>query len=201
MRGPHTGLAALFALFAIACAQDAPDAEQAATEPAPELRCSTGSSAEDLAARPSPLDSVMFDLAGAPAKLCYGRPSANGRIMVGDLDPFDAPWRMGANEPTTLHLASGATVGGVEVDAGSYSLYAIPTAGEWTIVVNGNPDRWGVPITDEVRAADIGSFDVTPAELEDAAETLTFSSVAAEGGVDLVFSFENRTFTIPVRGH
>jgi len=196
MRGPYLGLTTLVALFALACSQDeAP----AATEAAPELSCATSSSAEDLAARPSPLDSVMFDMGGAAAKLCYGRPSANGRTMVGGLDPFDAPWRMGANEPTTLHLASAATVGGIEVDAGFYSLYAIPTAGTWTIVVNGNPERWGVPITEDVRAADIGSFEVTPAELEQHVETLTFSFEAADDGGDLVFSFETRTFTIPVR--
>jgi len=199
MRGPHTGLTTLVALFAIACAQEAPDAEQAAVESAPELSCSTSSSAEDLAARPSPLDSLAIDLDGAPALLCYGRPSANGRVMVGGLDPFDAPWRMGANEPTTLHLASAASVGGIELDEGSYALYAIPTAGTWTIVVNGNPDRWGVPITEEVRAADIGSFEVGVAELEEPVETLTFSFRAAEGGGDLIFSFENRSFTIPVR--
>ena len=196
MRGPYLGLTTLVALFALACSQDeAP----AATEEAPELSCATSASAEALAERPSPLDSVMIDLGGAPAKLCYGRPSANGRTMVGGLDPFDAPWRMGSNEPTTLHLSSAATVGGIDVEAGSYSLYAIPTADVWTIVVNGNADRWGVPITDEVRAADIGSFEVTPSELEQPVETLTFSFEAADDGGDLVFSFETRTFAIPVR--
>jgi len=199
MRGPHIGLTTLVALLAVACTPDAPDAEQAPTDTAPEILCSTGASAEDLAARPSPLDSVMIDLDGAPAMLCYGRPSANGRTMVGGLDPYDAPWRMGANEPTTLHLTSAATVGGVELDAGSYALYSIPTADTWTIVVNGNPDRWGIPITDEVRADDVGSFEVTPSELEQHVETMTFSLEAAEEGIDLIFSFENRTFAIPVR--
>lgn len=119
--------------------------------------------------------------------------------MVGGIDPFDTPWRMGANEPTTLHLGFAATVGGVDLEPGSYALFAIPTEGAWTIVVNGSPDRWGIPITDEVRAADIGSFEVTPSELEEHVETLTFSFEASDGGGDLVFTFENRTFAIPIQ--
>lgn len=186
------GLTTLATLVVLACsAEPAP--------PTPELFCSTTASAEDLAARPSPLDSVVMELDGTSAKLCYGRPSANGRVMVGGLDPFDAPWRMGANEPTTLHLAGAATVGGIQLEAGSYSLYAIPTEGPWTIVVNGNTARWGVPISEEVQAADIGSFEVTPSELEEPVETLTFTFEAADGGGDLVFSFESRSFAIPVR--
>lgn len=200
MRGPRLGLTVLVSLSAIGCAQEAPDAETATTaEPAPELLCSTGASHEDAAARPSPLDSVLIDIGGASAKLCYGRPSARERVMVGGIDPFDTPWRMGANEPTTLHLGFAATVGGIDLEPGSYAIFAIPTEGAWTIVVNGNPDRWGIPITDEVREADIGSFEVTPSELEEHVETLTFSFEASDGGGDLVFAFENRTFAIPIR--
>lgn len=191
-------LTALVALFALACSSDSSDASDT-SETAPELFCNTAASAEDLAARPSPLDSVVMMLDGTSAKLCYGRPSANGRVMVGGVDPLGAPWRMGANEPTTLHLTGAATVGGIPLEAGSYSLYAIPTEGPWTIVVNGNTERWGIPITDEVRAADVGSFEVTPSELDEPVETLTFTFAPADGGGDLVFSFESRSFAIPVR--
>lgn len=202
----RAGAVALALLVASACSSDAPapDAEVEAS-PDPEaaaaeagLFCVTGADAAALAERASPLDSLSFQLSSGPAKLCYGRPSANGRVMVGGLDPFDAPWRMGANEPTTLHVAGEAMIGDVHVTAGSYRLYAIPTeAGPWTIVVNGTPTGWGVPISDEVRAADIGTIEVTPAPMDEAVGTLTFSY--EEGA--LVFSFESRTLTIPIMGH
>ena len=56
-----------------------------------------------VAERPSPPDSVIVDLAGAQAKLCYGRPTTVGPVFGTEL-PWGSPWQMGANEPTTLHL-------------------------------------------------------------------------------------------------
>src|SRR5207249_7129364 len=56
--------------------------------------------ADKLAERPSPLDSSAVQLGGGTIKLCYGRPSARGRKVMGELVPFDQPWRLGANEAT-----------------------------------------------------------------------------------------------------
>ena len=120
--------------------------------------------------------------------------------MVGGTDPFGRPWRMGANEPTTLHLGFAATVGGIALEPGSYTLYAIPTEDEWTIVINGKTDRWGIPIDDKVRAADVGSFPVTPAPLDHPVEQLTFTfQPSGSRGGDLVYAWEKRTFRIPIR--
>ncbi len=118
--------------------------------------------------------------------------------MVGGQDPFGSPWRMGANEPTTLHLPFPATIGDLSLDPGSYALYAVPTEGDWTIVVNSNPDRWGIPISPEVRAADVGSFTVTPSSLDEDVETLTFSFEGSGEEGALTFRFEQRTFRIPI---
>jgi hypothetical protein len=51
--------------------------------------------------RKSPLDSLTFLVARRPIKLCYGRPSARGRVMLGgEPIPYGKLWRTGANEPT-----------------------------------------------------------------------------------------------------
>src|SRR5437762_3795589 len=44
--------------------------------------------ADKLAERPSPLDSSAVHLGGGTIKLCYGRPSARGRKVMGELVPF-----------------------------------------------------------------------------------------------------------------
>lgn len=137
--------------------------------------CWTTSTPEQLAERPSPLDSVLVTLGDAQAKLCYGRPSARGRQVIGALVPYDAPWRLGANEATALHLPFAAEVGGVAVPAGSYSLYVVPGPESWTVVVNGVAERWGIPLDEGVTARDLGSFAVAPEALESPVETLTFS--------------------------
>jgi len=119
--------------------------------------------------------------------------------MVGGEHPFGTPWEMGANEPTTLHLPFAARVGSVDLGPGSYSLYAIPGAGEWTIVVNGNPDRWGVPLSADVRTADVGSFPVAPRQSRERVETLTFSFEPADRRAGaLVYEWEGVRLSIPV---
>jgi hypothetical protein len=142
---------------------------------------------------------VVVELGGEEAKLCYGRPSAAGGPMVGGRFPFGTPWEMGANEPTTLHLPFPARVGSVELAPGSYSLYAIPGEERWTIVINGNPDRWGVPLGADVRSADLGSFDVTPERTSAAVQrlTFTFSGTDARSG-SLVYTWERLALTIPI---
>jgi hypothetical protein len=161
--------------------------------------CSFRGAPEALAERPSPLDSVEIRLGDASAKLCYGRPSARGRTMIGGEDPYGTPWRLGANEPTTLHVPFAAEVGNVAVEPGSYTLYAIPGETAWTIVVNGNTNRWGIPINADVRSADIGSFEVTPARAGSYVETLTFRFEGGGASGALVFSWEDTTVRIPVR--
>jgi len=136
---------------------------------------------EELSGRASPPDSASVRLGDATATLCYGAPSARGRQIMGGLVPYGKPWRLGANEPTTLHLPFAAELGGVRLEPGSYSLYAIPGETEWTVVVNGDTDRWGIPIDEEVRAADVGSFTVKPDSLAEPVERLTMSMEPAGG--------------------
>lgn len=161
--------------------------------------CFVNGTAAEAAERPSPLGVVAIPLGENEATLCYGQPSARGRTMVGGLDPLGQPWRMGANEATAIHLPFAATIGGVEVEPGSYSLYAIPGETEFEIVVNASAERWGVPINAEVREQDVGSFTRSVAETDEFVETLTFSWEAhGEGMGHLVFEFENRRVEIPI---
>ena len=161
--------------------------------------CQFRGAPDALAERPSPLDSVSIELGDARGKLCYGRPSARGRSIVGGRDPYGAPWRLGANEPTALHLPFAASIGGVDAAPGSYSLYAIPGATSWTIVVNGNTNRWGIPISADVRSADIGSFTAPASQLDRHVETLEFTfERRSESEGDLVYMWERTTLRIPI---
>lgn len=192
--GPSVGRRAVPVLVFAALISGAGGSAAAQTGP-----CQFRGAREALAERPSPLDSVAIPLGGGEAKLCYGRPSTRGREIVGVQDPFGAPWRLGANEPTTLHVPFPADIGGVVVGPGSYSLYAIPDTNSWTIVVNGNTNRWGIPIGADVRSADIGSFVVPTAHLADHVEVLAFDfEPNGTGGGDLVYRWEHTTFRIPV---
>jgi hypothetical protein len=149
--------------------------------------------------RPSPLAAVSFTVGGEAGKLCYGRPSAKGRKVMGELVPFRAPWRLGANEATSLHLRFAADVGGVKLEPGVYAIYAVPGEKEWEFFINKNWERWGIPINDAVKATDVGSFKAPVTATSGMVEQLTFTWGAhgADQG-HLVFEWENTKVEIPV---
>lgn len=177
----------------------------AAGGPAPALAqeapgCSFQASGQELMNRASPPDSAAVQLGGQFAKVCYSSPRARGRDIMGDLVPYGQPWRLGANEPTTLHVTFPAEIGGVEVEPGSYALYAIPGEEEWEIVVNGAVERWGIPIDESVRSEDIGSITVSPAKTESMVENLTLSfEKKGESEAHLVIEWERTRLRVPLR--
>ena len=153
----------------------------------------------DASDRPSPLDSAVVAMGDDMVKVCYGAPSANDRELVGgDIHPFGQPWRTGANEATSIHLSFAATVGGVAVPAGSYSLYTVPGEDSWGIHLNSVVERWGIPISEEVMASDVGSG-MAPAFANDHVETMTmaFENASADAAT-LVLRWEGYRVEIPV---
>lgn len=153
--------------------------------------------------RPSPLDSVMFDVAGQRVKVCYGRPSARGRTMVGgESVPYGKLWRTGANEPTMIHTPVKLDIAGITVEPGSYSLYTVPGESEWEVIVNRSITQWGHEsrYTDEVRAQEVGRAKVPNGHLDEHVETFTISAEPASGGVNLVLRWEHTEVVIPVHG-
>src|SRR5207249_970022 len=71
------------------------------------------------AGRKSPLDSLTFSVKGRPIKVCYGRPSSRGRVMIGGAEvPYGKLWRTGANEPTILFTPIALDLAGLKVPPG-----------------------------------------------------------------------------------
>lgn len=154
----------------------------------------------ELEGRTSPYDSVTVDLGAGVAKICYGRPALRGRTMIGgEAVPYDTLWRTGANEPTTIHLNVPATIAGLEVEPGSYTLYTIPREGpEWTLIVNRSTSQWGheSTYTDEVRAQEVGRAAVRHETLDPPLEALTIRPV--EDGSGVALEWQNSRVHIPI---
>jgi hypothetical protein len=130
---------------------------------------------EEAAERLSPLGQTDITLESHVGRICYGRPSAKGRVVEGGLIPFDQPWRVGANEATAIHLPFPARVGGIDLQPGSYSLYAQAGEFEWEFFLNSNAERWGIPIDEGVTAQNIGSFTGLPRTLTEPVEQFTIN--------------------------
>lgn len=167
--------------------------------------CWVREGATPLGERPSPLDSAVVDMGGDQVKVCYGAPSAKGRTFIGGEGeghsyPYgEKNWRMGANEATAIHLPFAASVAGVDVDAGSYSLYALPDRDSWRVFVNSVAERWGANMGPGVAENDIGSGEVS-VSAHDHTETLNLSfEDAGSDAATLVLRWEGYQVDIPIR--
>ena len=105
------------------------------------------------------------------ARVIYGRPQKNGRVIFGDLAPYGRVWRLGANEATELEFFQDVKLGGKRMKKGRYSLYAIPHADKWTMVINRETDTWGAFKYDS--AKDLLRVDVPIEKQTDITETFT----------------------------
>jgi hypothetical protein len=91
----------------------------------------------------SPSATVEGKIGAANVKIVYCQPSARGRKMLGDKEPYGQVWRTGANEATTIEFDKPVKLEGKDVPAGKYSLFTIPGENEWTIILNKEAKQWG----------------------------------------------------------
>lgn len=151
--------------------------------------------------RPSPLDSMTFYVDGEPVTICYGRPSARGRTMLGGRLPYGELWRTGANEPTMIHTSVALDFAGLTLEPGTYSLYTVPGENQWVLIINRSITQWGAEryYTPEVEAEDVGRATIAAGETEEHVEMLSFRAEAREdGGAVLLLEWERTRIEIPV---
>ena len=127
---------------------------------------------------------VAYQIIGlSKTKVVYSRPAVNDREVWGKLVPYNAPWRAGANENTTITFGDNVKIEGKELAAGTYGIHMIPTETTWEIAFSTNSTAWGSfsynPKDDALRVT------VTPTKSDHYYEllTYTFDGVEAESAV------------------
>ena len=91
----------------------------------------------------SSTQTIIQDLGLGKVTLVYSRPNAKGRVMLGKQEPYGQVWRTGANSATTITFTDDVTIEGNKVPAGTYGLFTIPEAKEWTIILSKTSKTWG----------------------------------------------------------
>jgi hypothetical protein len=71
----------------------------------------------------------------------YHSPAVRGRVIWGGLVPMDQVWVTGAHTATSVEFTGPVQIGGVDLPAGKYGLFTIPSEKEWTIIINKNWDQ------------------------------------------------------------
>jgi hypothetical protein len=101
----------------------------------------------------SPPATATGEINGASITINYSSPGVKGRVIWGELVPYDKLWRAGANAATTIETSKDLKVEGKSLPAGKYSIFAIPGRDEWTMIFNTVPDQSGTGKYDESKDA------------------------------------------------
>jgi DUF2911 family protein len=103
----------------------------------------------DKSKRPSPPASAQCKFSdGKSIKIDYSSPRAKGRKIFGEasdkaLVPYGEVWRTGANEATGFVTDANLMVGGKAVPAGAYTIFTVPKADAWWLVISKKTGEWG----------------------------------------------------------
>ena len=81
-----------------------------------------------------------------------------GRKIMGGLVPYGRWWRTGADNATTFQTEADLDIGGLKVPKGTYTIYTLPGAKEWQLIVNKQTGQFG---TEYDQQQDLGRVKMT----------------------------------------
>lgn len=97
----------------------------------------------DLPAK-SPKAKVGYTIGYTDIEISYSAPAVRDRDIWGNLVPYDAVWRAGANEATIISFSTDVVVEKQTLPAGTYSFFLQPQEqGAWLAIFNKVTDLWG----------------------------------------------------------
>lgn len=147
--------------------------------------------------KPSPAASASCDLGGGKTiKTAYSSPRMRGRKIYGDLVPFGEVWRTGANEATTFVTSADVVVGGKTVPAGSYTIFTVPTADKWTLIINKKTGEWGIPY--KYKSDELVRVDMNVSKLPAPVENFTIGYDRSGSGCTLRIDWETTRASVKV---
>jgi hypothetical protein len=142
----------------------------------------------------SPRDTVRAEIGTARLMVDYGRPRKRGRVIFGQVVPWNQVWRTGANAATQLSTDVPLRVDGRTIPAGRYSLWSVPTTSGATLIVNRQTGQWG---TEYDAGQDLARVALTRESLSAPMEQFTIAIEPADGGGVLRMSWDTTRYVLP----
>lgn len=128
-------------------------------------------------------------------RVVYSRPQLNGRKVFGELQAYGEVWRIGANEATEIEFFKDVKINNKKIKKGRYTLYCIPYADKWTLIVNKETDTWGSFKYDETK--DVVRVDLAVNKNE-ATEALTIVFEKSDTGANMVVYWDTVRASLPI---
>jgi hypothetical protein len=145
---------------------------------------------------PSPPASASVTLDGKTVSIDYCTPSARGRKIFGGLVPYGQWWRTGANSATTLKTPVALKIGTLNVPAGTYTIYSIPSEQDWKLIINKQTGQWG---TEYDKSKDLGRVDMKVAKTNMPVEKFEIRFEKTSGkSTELHLVWEDTDASVPI---
>jgi len=149
----------------------------------------------------SPTQTLSQEFGLGKVDIVYSRPGLKGRTAFGEgslLAPNGIVWRTGANSATKVTFSDPVTIGDKTLPAGSYGLFTIPGATEWTVIFNTNSKGWGS--FEYKEAEDVVRIKVKPETTSTSTEnfTINLDNITAESA-HICLSWAKTMVCIPVK--
>ncbi len=147
--------------------------------------------------QPSPTQTIKQNFGLSTVELSYSRPGMKGRKIYGDLVPFGAIWRTGANQATTLTFGDDVTIGGTKIKAGKYGLLSIPDKKSWTLIISKQTDVTSPAAYKQDQ--DVVRVQANTMNMDDAMETFTmqFANIKANS-CELHIMWDKTAVSLPI---
>lgn len=146
--------------------------------------------------RLSPADTVRASVGAAHVWVAYSRPSMRGRVIFGDVVPWNVWWRTGANAATTFVTDKDLVIGGASVPAGEYTLFSLPNPTAWKLIISKQTKEWG---TDYDSTQDLARVPMTVSVLATPLDLMTIGITPQGDGAALTVSWERTAASVPMQ--
>lgn len=149
----------------------------------------------------SPMDASSYPVnwrnSDKLVKVVYSRPQLKGRTLD-KLAPTDKVWRTGANEAAEITFYKDVIFGDRDVKAGTYTLFTIPTASEWTIILSTQKNVWGSYFYD--KAEDVVRVSGKLSKSKEVIESFSIIFEGEEEVATMHLGWGNTVVSVPVKG-
>ncbi len=148
--------------------------------------------------RASPLQKTTVKVGFTNITIENSRPSIKGRVIFGDLVPYDELWRTGANRSTKISFSDTVYIGKTALAPDTYTLLTKPTPVNWDIYFYKDLSLWEAPdsLEDSKVAAHIN---VPSFPLNRSIETLTLTvDDLTKNSINLGLVWEKIYIAIPI---
>ena len=151
----------------------------------------------------SPETTTVYQENGYDLLVNYSSPYKKGRVIFGELVPYDKVWRTGANEPTRFETKTDIKIQDQVLPAGNYSLWTIPGKTKWKVIFNSEIPDWGATLssggTEATRnpETDVLLVEAEVIDMTNSQESFTIT-FADDYGLFLTFIWDKTKVQLPI---